>query len=68
LTRWVHELLREPARRNAIGQAAFGAIQRHSDLPARTADTLLTLLDARSPPCLAGKGRGEGARCPVPTL
>jgi 3-deoxy-D-manno-octulosonic-acid transferase len=68
LTRWVDELLREPARRNAIGQAALGAMQRHGDLPARTADTLLTLLDARSPPFVAGRGRGEGARYPVPTL
>jgi 3-deoxy-D-manno-octulosonic-acid transferase len=68
LVRWVDALLRDPARRHAIGQAALGAIRRHSDLPQRTADALLTLLNANSPNLLAGGGRGEGARRPVPTL
>ncbi len=68
LTRWVDDLLRDAARRQAMGQAALGAVERHSDLPQRTAAALLTLLDANSPPPLAGGGRGKGACDPVPAL
>jgi 3-deoxy-D-manno-octulosonic-acid transferase len=66
LARWADELLRDTTRRQAMGQAALSAVERHSDLPRRTAAALLTLLDANSPPPLAGGGRGEGARNPIP--
>ncbi len=66
LARWADELLRDATRRQAMGQAALSAVERHSDLPRRTAAALLTLLDANSPPPLAGGGRGEGARNPIP--
>ena len=37
-------LLRDPARRQAMGEAAAAALQRHGDLPRRTAAALLELL------------------------
>jgi 3-deoxy-D-manno-octulosonic-acid transferase len=45
LARWVDMLLADPARRRSMGEAAAGAVQRHSDLPRRTADALIELLD-----------------------
>ena len=44
LARWVDGLLRDPARRQAMGQAAVAAVQRHGDLPRRTAAALIELL------------------------
>jgi 3-deoxy-D-manno-octulosonic-acid transferase len=44
LADWVGGLLREPARRQAMGDAACTAVQRHGDLPRRTAAALLELL------------------------
>ncbi len=60
LALWADELLRDLPRRRAAGQAALGAVERHSDLPHRTAHALLRLLDPTSPPPLAGGGWGEG--------
>jgi 3-deoxy-D-manno-octulosonic-acid transferase len=65
LARWADEMLRDLPRCQAMGQAALGAIERHSDLPQRTADTLLTLLGATSPPALVGGGQVDGARHPA---
>jgi 3-deoxy-D-manno-octulosonic-acid transferase len=44
LARWVDGLLRDPARRQAMGEAAASAVQRHGDLPRRTAAALIELL------------------------
>ena len=44
LARWVDALLRDPARRQAMGEAAAAAVQRHGDLPRRAAAALLGLL------------------------
>jgi 3-deoxy-D-manno-octulosonic-acid transferase len=44
LARWVDLLLRDPSRRQAMGEAASGAVQRHEDLPHRTAAALLELM------------------------
>ena len=44
LARWVDGLLREPERRQAMGEAAAAALQRHGDLPRHTAAALLELL------------------------
>jgi 3-deoxy-D-manno-octulosonic-acid transferase len=44
LADWVDRLLRHPSVRRTTGQAAVDAVQRHSDLPRRTADALLELL------------------------
>ncbi|HME24542.1 MAG TPA: 3-deoxy-D-manno-octulosonic acid transferase [Acetobacteraceae bacterium] len=50
LARWVDGLLRDPARRQAMGEAAAAAVQRHGDLPGRTAAALIELLaDAPDP-------------------
>jgi 3-deoxy-D-manno-octulosonic-acid transferase len=46
LTRWVDALLRDPARRQAMGDAAAAALQHHSDLPSRTAAALVDMLSA----------------------
>jgi 3-deoxy-D-manno-octulosonic-acid transferase len=46
LTRWVGEMLRDPGRRQAMAEAAAAAVQRHGDLPRRTAIALLELLPA----------------------
>jgi 3-deoxy-D-manno-octulosonic-acid transferase len=46
LAAWVDRLLRDPAQRQAMGAAASGALQRHGDLPGRTASALLDLLPA----------------------
>ena len=43
-THWVDGLLRDPSRRHAMGQNAVGVVQRHGDLPRRTADALIELL------------------------
>ncbi len=43
LTAWVAALLRDPARRRAVGDAAAAALQPHGDLPRRTAAALLEL-------------------------
>ena len=44
LGRWVDGLFRDPARRQAMGAAAAAALERHGDLPHRTAAALLELL------------------------
>ena len=44
LGRWVDGLLRDPSRRQAMGEAAAAAVQRHGDLPRRTAAALIELL------------------------
>jgi 3-deoxy-D-manno-octulosonic-acid transferase len=44
LARWVDGLLRDPVRRQAIGEAAAAAVQRHGELPQRTAAALIELL------------------------
>jgi len=64
LARWADELLRDTTRLQAMGQAALRAVERHSDLPHRTAHALLRLLDTTSPPPLAGGGWGEGVSNP----
>ena len=44
LADWVDALLRDPGRRQAMGEAARAAVQRRQDLPHRTAATLLELM------------------------
>ena len=44
LGRWVDGLFRDAVRRQAMGEAAAAALQRHGDLPRRTAAALLELL------------------------
>ena len=44
LARWAEELLRDPERCAAIGRAGQAVVQRHADLPRRTAAALLDLL------------------------
>jgi 3-deoxy-D-manno-octulosonic-acid transferase len=44
LASWVDGLLRDPARRQAMGDAASASLQRHGDLPQRTAAALLDLM------------------------
>jgi 3-deoxy-D-manno-octulosonic-acid transferase len=44
LGRWVDGLFRDPARRQSMGAAAAAALERHGDLPHRTAAALLELL------------------------
>jgi 3-deoxy-D-manno-octulosonic-acid transferase len=44
LARWVDGLLRDPVRRRTMGEAVEAAVQRHGDLPRRTAVALLELL------------------------
>ncbi|HEY2617497.1 MAG TPA: 3-deoxy-D-manno-octulosonic acid transferase [Acetobacteraceae bacterium] len=44
LARWVGGLLRDPTLRRAVGEAAAAAVQRHGDLPRRTAAALIELL------------------------
>jgi 3-deoxy-D-manno-octulosonic-acid transferase len=44
LTRWVDALLRDPARRRAMGDAAAASLEHHGDLPRRTAAALLDLV------------------------
>jgi len=44
LAQWVDTLLRNPSQQRAIGEAASGAVQRHEDLPRRTATALLELM------------------------
>jgi 3-deoxy-D-manno-octulosonic-acid transferase len=46
LTHWVDALLGDPARRRSTAQAAATSVQRHGDLPRRTAAALLELLPA----------------------
>jgi 3-deoxy-D-manno-octulosonic-acid transferase len=46
LAGWVDGLLRDPVRRQAMGEAASASLQRHSDLPRRTAAALLDLMAA----------------------
>jgi 3-deoxy-D-manno-octulosonic-acid transferase len=41
---WVDGLLRDPGRRQAMGEAARAALQRQQDLPHRTAAALLELM------------------------
>jgi 3-deoxy-D-manno-octulosonic-acid transferase len=47
LTRWVGELLCDPALRHTVANAAAASVQRHSELPRRIAVALLELLPAR---------------------
>jgi 3-deoxy-D-manno-octulosonic-acid transferase len=47
LAHWVGELLRDSERRKAMADAAAAAVQRHGDLPRRTAAALLELLPAK---------------------
>ncbi len=44
LARWVEALLGDPERARAMGEAAAAAVQRHGDLPQRTAAAVLELL------------------------
>ncbi|HEY7581766.1 MAG TPA: 3-deoxy-D-manno-octulosonic acid transferase [Acetobacteraceae bacterium] len=44
LADWVGRLLRDPSRREAMGSAGLTAVQRHGNLPGRTAAALLGLL------------------------
>ncbi len=44
LAHWVDAMLRDPERRQAMGEAARAAVQRQEDLPHRTAATLLELM------------------------
>jgi 3-deoxy-D-manno-octulosonic-acid transferase len=44
LGHWVDGLMRDPVRRNAMGDAAFAAVKRHSGLPRRTAAALIESL------------------------
>ena len=44
LARWVNRLLCDPARQKAMGEAAAAAVQRHGELPQRTAAALIELL------------------------
>jgi 3-deoxy-D-manno-octulosonic-acid transferase len=44
LGRWANGLFRDPERRREMGEAAAAALQRHGDLPRRTAAALLELL------------------------
>jgi 3-deoxy-D-manno-octulosonic-acid transferase len=46
LTRCVDALLRDPGRRQAMADVAAASVQRHGDLPRRTAAALLELLPA----------------------
>src|SRR4029077_6457619 len=43
LARWVDALLRDPARGQAMAEAAAATVQRHGDLPRRTAAALIEL-------------------------
>jgi 3-deoxy-D-manno-octulosonic-acid transferase len=45
LARFVDTMLADPAERQRTGEHAVGAVQGFEDLPARTADTLLGLMD-----------------------
>ena len=47
LTRWVGEMLRDHGRCRAMADAAAASVQRHAELPRRTATALLDLLPAR---------------------
>ena len=44
LGRWVDRLLRDPSQRQAMGEAADAAVQRHGDLARRTAAALIELV------------------------
>ncbi len=44
LTRFVSVMLDNPDQRSRLGEQAAAAVRRHADLPARTAETLLSLL------------------------
>jgi 3-deoxy-D-manno-octulosonic-acid transferase len=44
LAHWVDAMLRDPERRQAMGEAARMAVQRQKDLPQRTAAALLELM------------------------
>ncbi|HLY88483.1 MAG TPA: glycosyltransferase, partial [Acetobacteraceae bacterium] len=44
LAGWVDALLRDPERRQAMGEAARAAVRRQEDLPHRTAAALLELM------------------------
>ena len=46
LAHFVSEMLDNPDRRRQQGEQAAAAVRRHADLPARTAETLLSLLPA----------------------
>lgn len=46
LAEFVSAMLDDPGRRLRMGEAAASVTQRHADLPARTAETLLSLLRA----------------------
>lgn len=46
LASWVDSLLSDPVRRQSMGEAAMATVQRHGDLPQRTAAMLLELLSA----------------------
>jgi 3-deoxy-D-manno-octulosonic-acid transferase len=61
LARWVDELLRDATARQAMGDAGRAIVQRHSDLPERTAAALLGLAGLSSAsPC--GLGPRSGTR------
>jgi 3-deoxy-D-manno-octulosonic-acid transferase len=47
LAAWVDAMLRDPARRQAMGAAAAEASGRYADLPRRTAEALLALAERR---------------------
>jgi 3-deoxy-D-manno-octulosonic-acid transferase len=47
LARFVSGMLDNPDQRRRLGQHAAACVRRHADLPARTAETLLSLLPAQ---------------------
>jgi 3-deoxy-D-manno-octulosonic-acid transferase len=48
LARFVSAMLDNPDQRRRLGEHAAAVVRRHADLPARTADALLSLLPARN--------------------
>lgn len=48
LAGWVDRLVRDPSQRRMMGEAAAAVLQRHGDLPQRTAASLIELLPSGS--------------------
>jgi len=44
LARWVDDMLCDPGRRQAMGEAGMAAARQHEDLPRQVAEMLLSLL------------------------
>jgi 3-deoxy-D-manno-octulosonic-acid transferase len=49
LVRFVSEMLDNPAQRCWLAEHAAATVQLHADLPARTAEAMLSLLPGQSP-------------------